>query len=117
MSPLIAYSSKSFSTYHTRGLVNPAPGEFDFDGFRALDPLFKLAMKTGLWVVLRPGVRAVLIRFILACNLLGADIALHQCRSVWWWDTTLGYIYYCRSPSNKQYRLYENMGTVCRRYC
>ncbi|KAF8752797.1 Beta-galactosidase, domain 3 [Rhizoctonia solani] len=45
----------AISVYVHWGLVNPAPGELDFDGFRALDPLFKLAMKSGLWVVLRPG--------------------------------------------------------------
>ncbi|QRW10069.1 glycoside hydrolase family 35 protein [Ceratobasidium sp. AG-Ba] len=45
----------AISVYVHWGLVNPAPGEFDFTGFRALDPLFKLAMKNGLWVVLRPG--------------------------------------------------------------
>ncbi|CAE6362056.1 unnamed protein product [Rhizoctonia solani] len=35
----------AISVYVHWGLVNPAPGELDFDGFRALDPLFKLAMK------------------------------------------------------------------------
>ncbi|CAE6463948.1 unnamed protein product [Rhizoctonia solani] len=45
----------AISVYVHWGLVNPAPGELDFNGFRALDPLFKLAMKSGLWVVLRPG--------------------------------------------------------------
>ncbi|KAG9119184.1 hypothetical protein FRC07_005939 [Ceratobasidium sp. 392] len=45
----------AISVYVHWGLVNPAPGEIDFSGFRALDPLFKLAMKSGLWVVLRPG--------------------------------------------------------------
>ncbi|KAF8734557.1 Beta-galactosidase, domain 3, partial [Rhizoctonia solani] len=45
----------AISVYVHWGLVNPAPGELDFEGFRALDPLFKLAMKSGLWVVLRPG--------------------------------------------------------------
>ncbi|KAG8744231.1 hypothetical protein FRC10_010593 [Ceratobasidium sp. 414] len=45
----------AISVYVHWGLVNPAPGQLDFSGFRALDPLFKLAMKSGLWVVLRPG--------------------------------------------------------------
>ncbi|KAG9092038.1 hypothetical protein FS749_016050 [Ceratobasidium sp. UAMH 11750] len=45
----------AISVYVHWGLVNPAPGQLDFTGFRALDPLFKLAMKNGLWVVLRPG--------------------------------------------------------------
>lgn len=38
-----------------RGLVNPAPGQLDFDGYRALEPLYRMAMQVGLWVVLRPG--------------------------------------------------------------
>lgn len=39
----------------SRGLTNPAPGIFDFDDYRALDPLFKMAMEIGIWIVLRPG--------------------------------------------------------------
>ncbi|CAE6444221.1 unnamed protein product [Rhizoctonia solani] len=51
----------AISVYVHWGLVNPAPGKLDFSGFRALDPLFKLAMKSGLWVVLRPGVQLQLV--------------------------------------------------------
>lgn len=39
----------------SRGLTNPAPGVFDFDDYRALDPLFRMAMEIGIWIVLRPG--------------------------------------------------------------
>lgn len=49
----------NFSTptylFDYRGLVNPAPGQLDFDGYRALEPLYQMAMQVGLWVVLRPG--------------------------------------------------------------
>jgi hypothetical protein len=37
------------------GLINPSPGVVDFEGFRALQPLFDAAKQTGIWVVLRPG--------------------------------------------------------------
>ena len=37
------------------GLINPAPGVIDLDGFRALQPLFDAAKAAGIWVVLRPG--------------------------------------------------------------
>lgn len=39
----------------SRGLTNPAPGIFDFNEYRALEPLFKMAMEIGIWIVLRPG--------------------------------------------------------------
>jgi beta-galactosidase GanA len=38
------------------GLINPAPGVVDMDGFRALQPFFDACKKAGLWVVLRPGI-------------------------------------------------------------
>lgn len=38
-----------------RGLVNPAPGVFDFDGYRSLTAFYDAAMSVGLWVILRPG--------------------------------------------------------------
>ncbi|KAF7307730.1 Glycoside hydrolase family 35 protein [Mycena kentingensis (nom. inval.)] len=37
------------------GLVNPSPGVVDFDGFRALQPLYDAAKAAGIWIVLRPG--------------------------------------------------------------
>jgi hypothetical protein len=43
------------SVYIHWGLLNPAPGVVDFNGFRALQPLFDAAIAAGVWVVLRPG--------------------------------------------------------------
>lgn len=43
------------SVYTHMGLINPAPGVVDFDGFRALQPLFDAAKEAGIWIVLRPG--------------------------------------------------------------
>ncbi|KAF9451828.1 glycoside hydrolase family 35 protein [Macrolepiota fuliginosa MF-IS2] len=43
------------SVYTHMGLINPAPGVVDFNGFRALQPLFDEAKAAGLWVILRPG--------------------------------------------------------------
>ncbi len=42
-------------TKFSRGLVNPAPGVFDFEGYRDLKGFFELASEVGLWVILRPG--------------------------------------------------------------
>lgn len=39
----------------SRGLVNPSPGVFDFEGYRDLKGFFELALEVGLWVILRPG--------------------------------------------------------------
>ena len=50
---VILVSQQSF--LRLRGLVNPAPGVFDFDGYRSLDTFFKAAYNVGLWVILRPG--------------------------------------------------------------
>ena len=36
-------------------LINPAPGVVDFEGFRALQPLYDAAKAAGIWIVLRPG--------------------------------------------------------------
>jgi beta-galactosidase GanA len=43
------------SVYTHMGLINPSPGVIDFDGFRALQPLYDAARDAGIWVVLRPG--------------------------------------------------------------
>ncbi|RDB14620.1 putative beta-galactosidase A [Hypsizygus marmoreus] len=43
------------SVYTHMGLINPSPGVVDFDGFRALQPLYDAAREAGIWVVLRPG--------------------------------------------------------------
>jgi len=45
----------SVSVYVHMGLTNPAPGVVDFNGFRALQPLYDAAREAGVWVVLRPG--------------------------------------------------------------
>lgn len=45
----------AISVYTHMGLINPARGVIDLDGFRALQPLYDAAKEAGLWVVLRPG--------------------------------------------------------------
>ncbi|KAF8879099.1 glycoside hydrolase family 35 protein [Gymnopilus junonius] len=45
----------ALSVYTHMGLINPAPGVVDFDGFRALQPLYDAAREAGIWIVLRPG--------------------------------------------------------------
>ncbi|KAK7017416.1 BetaGal-dom2 domain-containing protein [Favolaschia claudopus] len=39
------------SIYTHMGLINPSRGVVDFDGFRALKPLYEAAMAAGIWVV------------------------------------------------------------------
>ncbi|KAG6845067.1 hypothetical protein H0H87_001129 [Tephrocybe sp. NHM501043] len=43
------------SVYTHMGLINPSRGVIDFDGFRALQPLYDAAREAGIWIVLRPG--------------------------------------------------------------
>ncbi|KIO23116.1 glycoside hydrolase family 35 protein [Tulasnella calospora MUT 4182] len=50
-----AAGMNAISVYIHWGLTNPAPGVFDFNEYRALEPLFKMAMEIGIWIVLRPG--------------------------------------------------------------
>ncbi|TFK27561.1 glycoside hydrolase family 35 protein [Coprinopsis marcescibilis] len=45
----------SLSVYTHMGLINPARGVVDFDGFRALKPLYDAAREAGIWIVIRPG--------------------------------------------------------------
>ncbi|KAF9561800.1 glycoside hydrolase family 35 protein [Agrocybe pediades] len=45
----------ALSVYTHMGLINPAPGVVDFNGFRALQPLYDAAKAAGIWIVLRPG--------------------------------------------------------------
>jgi hypothetical protein len=45
----------AISIYTHMGLLNPSRGIIDFDGFRALKPLYEAAMAAGIWVVVRPG--------------------------------------------------------------
>ncbi|PPQ64156.1 hypothetical protein CVT24_008791 [Panaeolus cyanescens] len=40
----------AISVYTHMGLINPAPGVVDFDGFRALQPLFDAAKAAGIWI-------------------------------------------------------------------
>ncbi|KAK7062550.1 hypothetical protein VNI00_000038 [Paramarasmius palmivorus] len=42
------------SLYTHMGSINPSRGIVDFDGYRALQPLFEAAKRIGIWVVLRP---------------------------------------------------------------
>ena len=35
--------------------INPAPGIIDFDGYRALKPLYEACLEAGIWVIIRPG--------------------------------------------------------------
>ncbi|VDB87385.1 unnamed protein product [Peniophora sp. CBMAI 1063] len=43
------------SLYTHWGSINPAPGDIDYDSFRALAPVFEAARAAGIWIVLRPG--------------------------------------------------------------
>lgn len=43
------------SVYVHWALSNPAPGVLDFEGWRALAPMFDAAERAGIFVVLRPG--------------------------------------------------------------
>ncbi|KAJ7160386.1 glycoside hydrolase family 35 protein [Mycena filopes] len=45
----------AISIYTHMGLINPSRGVVDFDGFRALKPLYEAALAAGIWVVVRPG--------------------------------------------------------------
>ncbi|KAJ8691682.1 hypothetical protein PTI98_011229 [Pleurotus ostreatus] len=45
----------AISVYTHMGLINPSRGVVDFDGFRALQPLFDAAKDAGIFIVLRPG--------------------------------------------------------------
>ncbi|KAF9220869.1 glycoside hydrolase family 35 protein [Gyrodon lividus] len=45
----------AISVYTHMALINPSPGVIDFNGYRALEPLYEAAKQTGIWIVLRPG--------------------------------------------------------------
>jgi len=68
------------------GLINPAPGVVDFDGFRALQPLYEAATAAGIWVVLRPGPVSI---FLLLQVVLTNPSSVHQCRDHRWWYCSL----------------------------
>ncbi|EIW52309.1 uncharacterized protein TRAVEDRAFT_75316 [Trametes versicolor FP-101664 SS1] len=52
---MVAAGLNAVSIYIHWGLTNPAPGEFNFDDWRALQPIFDAAKLAGIFVVLRPG--------------------------------------------------------------
>ena len=56
-----------------RGLVNPSPGVFDFEGYRSLKTFLDYANAAGLWVVLRPGMFPLAIPFCMRVMETGFD--------------------------------------------
>lgn len=52
---MVAAGFNTASIYVHQGLSNPAPGVLDFDGVRALQPLFDAATQAGIFILLRPG--------------------------------------------------------------
>ncbi|KAK7030467.1 hypothetical protein VNI00_014053 [Paramarasmius palmivorus] len=58
----------SISVYTHMGLINPSRGVVDFDGYRALKPLYEAAMEVGIWIVLRPGVLLVIYSIREPCD-------------------------------------------------
>lgn len=50
------------SIYTHWGMINPAPGVLDFDGYRALAAFYEAALEAGIWVILRPGTRSLTYR-------------------------------------------------------
>ncbi|KDR70759.1 hypothetical protein GALMADRAFT_75787 [Galerina marginata CBS 339.88] len=45
----------AISVYTHMAQINPSRGVVDFNGYRALQPLFDAAKESGLWIILRPG--------------------------------------------------------------
>ena len=45
----------ALSIYTHMGIMNPSPGVVDFEGFRALEPLYDAAKEAGVFLVIRPG--------------------------------------------------------------
>ncbi|KAI0350174.1 hypothetical protein OH77DRAFT_1593752 [Trametes cingulata] len=52
---MVAAGLNGVSIYIHWGLTNPAPGVFDFDDWRALQPMFDAAKLAGIFITLRPG--------------------------------------------------------------
>ncbi|KAH9891918.1 glycoside hydrolase superfamily [Cubamyces lactineus] len=52
---MVAAGMNGVSIYIHWGLTNPAPGVFDFDDWRAIQPIFDAAKLAGIFVILRPG--------------------------------------------------------------
>ncbi|KAI0775604.1 glycoside hydrolase superfamily [Trametes elegans] len=56
---MVAAGLNGASIYIHWGLTNPAPGEFAFDHWRALQPIFDAAKLAGIFIILRPGHRQI----------------------------------------------------------
>ncbi|KAI0359054.1 hypothetical protein OH77DRAFT_1518305 [Trametes cingulata] len=52
---MVAAGLNGVSIYIHWGLTNPAPGTFDFDDWRSLQPMFDAAKRAGIFITLRPG--------------------------------------------------------------
>ncbi|KAI0326223.1 hypothetical protein GY45DRAFT_1382198 [Cubamyces sp. BRFM 1775] len=52
---MVAAGMNGVSIYIHWGLTNPAPGVFDFNDWRAIQPIFDAAKLAGIFVILRPG--------------------------------------------------------------
>ncbi|KAI0747487.1 glycoside hydrolase superfamily [Fomes fomentarius] len=52
---MVAAGLNAVSIYIHWGLTNPAPGVLEFDGWRALQPIYDAANLAGIFIVLRPG--------------------------------------------------------------
>ena len=59
------------------GLTNPAPGVFDFEDWRALQPIFDAAKLAGIFVILRPG-PYVRVHKLLHAHILTPGIHVDQ---------------------------------------
>ncbi|SJL04269.1 uncharacterized protein ARMOST_07630 [Armillaria ostoyae] len=56
------------------GLLNPSRRVMDFDGFRALKPLYEAALDAGIWIVLRLA-QSVALRYSVRYSALGYVIS------------------------------------------
>ena len=79
----------ALSLYTHMGLINPAPGVVDFDGFRALQPFFDAAKDAGIWIVLRPGVQQVLRLHLMYFLISVLNRPIYQCGNDCWRPLTL----------------------------
>ncbi|KAI0352572.1 hypothetical protein OH77DRAFT_1428259 [Trametes cingulata] len=52
---MVAAGFNAVSIYIHMGATNPAPGVLDFNGWRALQPIYDAAKLAGILIVLRPG--------------------------------------------------------------
>ena len=82
----------ALSLYTHMGLINPAPGVVDFDGFRALQPFFDAAKDAGIWIVLRPGVQQVLRLHLMYFLISVLNRPIYQCGNDCWRPLTLDHL-------------------------